>query len=123
MTLNMLRSVVSSVALRAFLAAMLLLLALLMARPGWCHYDRGCPPELFLTRIDTTLVVMFGAVLLFLAAKQVLQGLFEQRPLAHEGASTAPFDLKADDGAFLIVELHDNFEPVTGPAGWTHADA
>ena len=119
--LNRLRSALASAALKVSLAAVLLFLAFGSAGPNWCHYDRGCPPELFLTRIDASLFVALGAILLFFAAKQVARDLIGQRLLAREGESPAPFYSNPDEDIYLRIELHDDLKPVTDPDWWIQA--
>ncbi len=117
--LDKLRRALSSVVLKIGLAAIFLGQAIVLTE-GWRGtYDRWYyHQEFFLTRIDASVCVLIGAVFLFFATKQVLRGLFDRPPFAHEGETTTPMDRNPDDGPHIIWRRHDRFETVTDPDWW-----
>ena len=119
MILQKLRSALSSVILKIFLAAAFILQAMVLTGGSWCGFHRVCPPEFFLTRVDASLCALFGTFFLFMAAKQVLRGLLRQLPLAYDGETTAPFEINPDDEIYVDIHLPPRNElPVTSPGWW-----
>lgn len=103
--------------LKIGLASVFLLQAIVLTGGGWCGFHRWCYPEFFLTRVDASVCVLFGAVFLFFATKQAFRGLHDQNPSAYEGETTAPRDVDPVEKLRFWWPRED-LETVADPDWW-----